>query len=153
MRWFALIDDDIPIISIDRWGPNGWKFITACAFAYPMQPTASEMTQMQTFLVSMQYVLPCHFCREHYARNVRTLTNVSLATRKTLLQWMNDTRNAINRTAGKPEVTFDEMLRASLTGCKHRAYITITKQQIRNVIYVVLLIILLLWVSDALFRD
>ena len=149
MRLFSLIDDTTPIISINRWGPNGWKFITACAFAYPDIPNSLEKTRMASFLTSMEHVLPCHRCRAHYSKNVKSLDDTSLASRENLLRWINKVRNKVNVIEGKPEVTFDEMISDCLTGCKYKSRFVITKKTFSQcILFVIFLIIsVLLFIS------
>lgn len=147
MNWFAIVDDDVPIVSINRWGPNGWKFITACAFAYPQQPSAADQANMITFLMSMQHVLPCPSCKSHYAKQLLTLTADSVKSQQNLLVWINTVRNAINRVQGKPEVSYNDMLRVSLTGTTESVRFRITKKKVRVVLLVAILVILILMIG------
>ncbi len=144
MRWISLIDDDVSFMSLNRWGPNGWKFITACAFAYPATPEQHHKDKMRNFLRSMGHVLPCLRCRAHYTRNVATLDDTALESRENLLRWINQTRNNINETEGKPTVTFDEMIRECLTGCKEDCRFRISKQKLTSAILIVLFVLLLI---------
>lgn len=153
MDWFAIIDDDKPLVSIDRWGPNGWKFIIACAFAYPIQPTQADRDNMRVFLSSMQHVLPCHRCRVHYNKQIQTLTAESVSSRESLLRWVCAVRNAINRDTQKPEVSFEDMIRDSLTGCKRNVWKRITKKTLRNYLYAAILLLVLFLIIARMHRD
>lgn len=143
MRWLTVIEDDVPIISLNRWGPNGWKFIIACAFAYPFDPNLHERENMRIFLQSLEYVLPCHKCRLHYGENIRNMDDGALTSRITLLQWINTVRNKINVQESKPEVSFEQMISDCLTGCKHTSFFRITR---RRLVHLMVLMILLLLV-------
>lgn len=142
MRWLTIVEDEVPIVSLNRWGPNGWKFITACAFAYPLTPSLHERDRMARFLNSMQYVLPCYKCRIHYGQNLQDLDDNALASRVSLLQWINTVRNRINASEGKPAVTFEEMIRSCVTGCKHHSLFTISHQRFIQLVMMVILVIL-----------
>lgn len=144
MRWISLVEDDVSFMSITRWGPNGWKFITACAFAYPVVPEQHQKDKMRDFLVSMGHVLPCIRCRAHYAKNVATLDDSALESREGLLRWINRVRNNINETEGKPSVSFDAMIRDCLTGCKENCRFRVSKRKLTSGILLTLFVMLVI---------
>ena len=52
------------------WGKHGWKFIHFVAQGYPDKPSQEQKLQYKNFFNSIQYVLPCSFCRDHYTQNL-----------------------------------------------------------------------------------
>jgi hypothetical protein len=96
------------------WGPSGWNFIHAMSFAYPIFPSLSERTQMFTFLHSFAQVLPCFRCRVHFMKLLNTyLPTVSsehLETRETLVRFLVDAHNMVNKRIGKKEMEFEQVM-------------------------------------------
>ena len=45
------------------WGPDGWKLLHSIASNYPSHPTTIEKKTFKNFFYSVQYVLPCVYCR------------------------------------------------------------------------------------------
>ena len=53
------------------WGPATWLMIHACAFNYPVEPTPEDKSNYSRWLYSLGSVLPCRYCRENFAGNLR----------------------------------------------------------------------------------
>ena len=97
--------DDIRV-----WGKNGWAFLHAISFTYSMTPTATEKQRYQAFFDALQHVLPCPLCRAHYAAQFKRRPSTTFASRETLSRWLVDIHNAVNRTRGQTEYTYEEAL-------------------------------------------
>ena len=55
------------------WGPHFWFILRCIANNYSDNPSKDEMTHVRTFIMELQYILPCEVCkytfRQHYNRN------------------------------------------------------------------------------------
>lgn len=55
------------------WGPHFWFILRCIANNYSDNPTKEETAHVRTFIMELQYVLPCEVCkytfRQHYNRN------------------------------------------------------------------------------------
>ena len=48
------------------WGPSAWFFLHTLTFNYPENPTEQDKEIYKNFFLSLQNILPCSKCREHY---------------------------------------------------------------------------------------
>jgi hypothetical protein len=48
------------------WGPSAWIFLHFVTFCYPDEPSDFQKEQFRNFFHSLQFVLPCSVCRDHY---------------------------------------------------------------------------------------
>ena len=55
------------------WGPSAWKFIHTIALSYPDNPTPFDKENYKAFFLSLQNVVPCARCREHYEKNIKDI--------------------------------------------------------------------------------
>jgi hypothetical protein len=88
------------------WGPAAWKFFTTVAFGYPDTPTDDEKIAAFNFFESLRYLLPCGVCKEHYDENFAT-TPVNVESRDTLSHWVVDFHNIVNKSLGKPIISYE----------------------------------------------
>ena len=49
-----------------NWGPHAWNFLHSVSFAYPIEPTLQDQQNYKNFYHSIQFILPCSFCRSYY---------------------------------------------------------------------------------------
>lgn len=101
-------------LDITRWGPAGWRFLTAIALMFPSDATPEDFENYTKFFELLAYVLPCGLCRSHFAEYVK-IHPVPRKDARALLEWLNDLHNEINRENNKPEVPFLQMLKSYLT--------------------------------------
>ena len=60
--------------------------------------------------MSLQHVLPCEKCKEHYKQNIQTYDlNNSLGSRQELVKWLIDLHNDVNRDNGKPVWSYSDV--------------------------------------------
>jgi len=90
------------------WGPPAWVFLHSITFQYPENPTDLDKQKYYTFFNSLKNVLPCPKCKEHYASNFLT-TQINLESRTSLIEWLIDLHNEINRMNGKKILSYDEV--------------------------------------------
>jgi hypothetical protein len=90
------------------WGPNVWASIHYIALGYPDKPSVTDTYNYKTFYETMQSVLPCKVCSEHFAHFLKkTPIDTHMTDRRTLFNWTVKAHNNVNRYLGKPEMTED----------------------------------------------
>ena len=104
-----LINDEININNIDSidsidskyWGKHTWIFLNSIALTY----NNKYKNDYVNFLKQLQNVLPCNKCREHFKKNLLTLTNSDLINKETFLNWLIGVRNSIYIEQKRPIIT------------------------------------------------
>ena len=85
------------------WGPSLWHFLHTISFNYPVIPTSSQQKYYKNFIISLENILPCKYCRENLKKNLKTLpiTNKVLENRDTFSRYMFDLHELINKMLDK----------------------------------------------------
>lgn len=87
------------------WGPKLWFSLHCISFGYPEQPTPEQREKYKQFFESIQYVLPCIYCRESCSKMYHQLNNQisdeHFKDRKSLTKWLYDLHNQVNNKLGK----------------------------------------------------
>lgn len=93
------------------WGPKAWFFLHSVSFAYPDRPSNEEKESVIRLFRSLKHLLPCVHCKEHYRQHV-TEQDLRLASesRSSLIRWVLDLHNEVNRSLKKKEWTVDMLL-------------------------------------------
>jgi hypothetical protein len=74
------------------------------ALGYPNEPTYTHKKAAKEFYESLQVVVPCPICREHYAQHLKDMPiTPHLDSRKDLFKWTVVLHNAVNKDLGKPQ--------------------------------------------------
>jgi hypothetical protein len=94
-------------VSPKHWGKEAWKFIHWVALTYPHKPTDQDKKNYLRFFESLQDVLPCPICAEHFKRNMKDYP-INLESNKQLFNWTVDIHNLVNKQNGKKTLTFDQ---------------------------------------------
>jgi hypothetical protein len=107
------------------WGPAGWLFLHSIVQNYPWKPTDEQKNNYLSFLKLVGNVLPCRYCRESYQKFItgvdtwkpsptefinpdplckkdsELILDISkLKSRETLVRWLYDLHNRINKKLG-----------------------------------------------------
>jgi hypothetical protein len=100
------------IITPEKWGPHGWKFIHYVTLGYPDNPTPEQKENYKYFLTSLGKVLPCHICSNHFKDNLveMPLDDKALSSKTNLVKWGIDIHNVVNKMKSKPELSYDVAL-------------------------------------------
>jgi hypothetical protein len=53
------------------WGPACWHFLHTISFNYPNNPTLEDKHHYRNYILSLQYVLPCKYCRINLKKNFK----------------------------------------------------------------------------------
>lgn len=69
------------------WGPPIWYAIHTLALMYPRTPTATEKKEMKDFFFGLQKVLPCTYCKDHFAQELAGLDPDTFRNRDSLFEW------------------------------------------------------------------
>jgi hypothetical protein len=55
------------------WGPALWHFLHTMSFNYPIQPTLEDKQKYKNFVIQLQYILPCKYCRINLKNNFKVM--------------------------------------------------------------------------------
>ena len=93
------------------WGPFFWHTIHIAALGYPQQPSYSDKKAAKEFFESLQYLIPCPICKQHYVSHLAKIpVGPSLDDRKDLFRWTIDLHNDVNEMLGKRKYTETEVI-------------------------------------------
>ena len=53
------------------WGPSMWHYLHTMSFNYPVAPTPADKKHYRDFMLNLQYVLPCKYCRQNLTNNYK----------------------------------------------------------------------------------
>ncbi len=53
------------------WGPSMWHYLHTMSFNYPVHPTSEDKTHYREFMLNLQHVLPCKYCRQNLTNNYK----------------------------------------------------------------------------------
>lgn len=85
------------------WGPALWHFLHTMSFNYPTNPTEEEKNQYMNFIKSLEFVLPCKYCRINLKKNFETLPlrKEEMKSRYTFSKYVYNLHEHINTMLGK----------------------------------------------------
>lgn len=93
------------------WGPSLWFGLHSTTMAYPFYPDSDQKQKMRNFFLSLQDVLPCMLCREHYKEHLeKHPIDPALESRGDLVRWLVGVHNSVNKSLGKREWSFEEVI-------------------------------------------
>jgi len=53
------------------WGPSMWHTLHTISFNYPVNPSKKDVKNYKYFILNLQYILPCSYCRENLKNNFK----------------------------------------------------------------------------------
>jgi len=85
------------------WGPSMWHFLHTMSFNYPAHPTTAQKHQYRDFVISLQHILPCKYCRMNLTRNLKQmpLRMSNMASRETFSRYIYDLHELVNKMLNK----------------------------------------------------
>lgn len=90
------------------WGPYFWFTLHTITLAYPDNPTYHDKRRYNDFFVSVQYILPCPKCREHYKQHLDNFPiSISLDNKESLVLWLFNLHNQVNISLKKPVMEYE----------------------------------------------
>jgi hypothetical protein len=80
------------------WGPSMWHYLHIMSFNYPVLPTEEQKNQYREFILLLQHVLPCKYCRMNLVNNFKQLpiTNEIMESRATFSKYIYDLHELVN---------------------------------------------------------
>lgn len=92
------------------WGKHGWKFIHFVAQGYPNEPSQEQKLHYKNFLNSIQHILPCSLCKDHYSQNLinNPIDDTVLRNKNSFLNWTVKLHNIVNMQTGKEVIPHDK---------------------------------------------
>lgn len=93
------------------WGSQFWFTMHTVAMFYPDFPTSNDMGNVRNFFLSLQGLLPCISCSQHYAQLLLQYPlEPALQSKMELMRWVWTIHDAVNTRIGKHGPTFAEYL-------------------------------------------
>jgi len=85
------------------WGPPLWHVLHTMSFNYPVEPTLEQKHQYRDFILQLEYVLPCKYCRMNLKKNFKAvpLTMKEMESRDTFSKYVYRLHEHINKMLGK----------------------------------------------------
>jgi hypothetical protein len=85
------------------WGPSMWHFLHTMSFNYPVVPSADDKQHYREFMMSLQYILPCKFCRQNLTKNYKAfpLRSADLENRETFSRYVYKLHEMVNKMLKK----------------------------------------------------
>ena len=85
------------------WGPSMWHYLHTMSFNYPTHPTPADKKHYRDFMLSLQYVLPCKYCRMNLTKNFKILplTISDMKGRESFSRYIYKLHELVNKLLGK----------------------------------------------------
>jgi hypothetical protein len=92
------------------WGPHGWFFIDSIVLSLPNKLNYEQKNIYKNFFTSLQDILPCEGCREHYKQNLikYPLTEEVLSKKENMIKWLLNVHNNVRRDAKKIPISINQ---------------------------------------------
>jgi hypothetical protein len=93
------------------WGPTYWNFFHLITTLYPHRPSNKDKQVANTFLNTIDKVLPCHECARHFRSNKKKIPiKNDLASKKKFIKWFINFHNLVNKMTKKKILPYNESL-------------------------------------------
>jgi len=85
------------------WGPLQWTFLHTMSFNYPVHPTIEDKKHYRDYVLNLQYVLPCKYCRMNLANNFKKkpLQMCHMENRETFSRYIYELHELVNKMLKK----------------------------------------------------
>jgi len=85
------------------WGPSMWHFLHSMSFNYPVAPTEDDKKHYREFMLNLQYILPCKYCRQNLTKNYKVfpLRSSDMAGRESFSRYVYKLHEMINKLLKK----------------------------------------------------
>ena len=94
------------------WGPSLWHYLHIMSFNYPVSPDEKDKKHYKEFILNLQNVLPCKYCRINLKKNFKALplTANDLKTRENFAKYVYNLHELVNKMLNKTShLTFDQV--------------------------------------------
>lgn len=85
------------------WGPPLWFVIHTLALSYPSKPTPTQRTQMMDFFRQLKDHLPCRYCRQHFAAELKRVPPSVFDSRDSLFEWTVNFHDSVSDRTHNPQ--------------------------------------------------
>ena len=81
------------------WGPSMWHYLHMMSFNYPVLPTEENKKHYRDFILNLQNVLPCKYCRMNLKTNFKQmpLTMNHMKNRDNFSRYVYDLHEIVNK--------------------------------------------------------
>ena len=85
------------------WGPLQWTFLHIMSFNYPVNPRPEDKKHYRDYVLNLQYVLPCKYCRINLTSNLKAnpLLDCHMKSRETFSKFIYRLHEIVNKRLGK----------------------------------------------------
>ena len=85
------------------WGPSMWHFLHTMSFNYPVNPSLEDKNNYREFILSLQYILPCKYCRQNLTNNLKIhpLSMDKMKDRDSFSRYIYKLHETVNKMLGK----------------------------------------------------
>jgi hypothetical protein len=85
------------------WGPSMWHYLHTMSFNYPIEPTPENKKYYKEFILNLQHVLPCKYCRINLTENFKKkpLTEECMKNRDSFSRYVYELHELVNRMLKK----------------------------------------------------
>jgi hypothetical protein len=85
------------------WGPIAWTLMHTISFNYPIHPTEEDKIHYRDFILNLQYVLPCKYCRMNLKNNFKQkpIKMCHMASRETFSRYVYELHELVNKMLKK----------------------------------------------------
>lgn len=93
------------------WGKHAWMFLYAVAMGYPNDPTPADRDAAKDMIESLQYLLPCHSCRQNFVNEMQeNPIDEALDCSDSFTRYIFRLENIVSARTGGTVRTFDEAI-------------------------------------------
>jgi len=88
---------------VSIWGPPLWHYLHTMSFNYPIHPTEEDKKHYKEFIINLQFVLPCKFCRINLKTNFKQmpLKMSDMKNRETFSRYVYNLHELVNKMLNK----------------------------------------------------
>jgi hypothetical protein len=85
------------------WGPSMWHFLHTMSFNYPTNPSEDDKKNYRAFMLNLQYILPCKYCRQNLTKNYKVfpLRAADMANRESFSRYVYKLHEMVNKMLKK----------------------------------------------------
>jgi hypothetical protein len=90
-------------MQVSIWGPALWHYLHVMSFNYPVNPTDEDKKHYKDFILNLQYVLPCKYCRMNLTNNFKKkpIEMCHMENRETFSRYIYDLHELVNKMLDK----------------------------------------------------
>ena len=93
------------------WGPKLWFALHTMTFNYPIKPTYQDKRHYHDLFEILKHTIPCDICKQHYREHLQVNPiSPHLDSRDSLVRWLVDVHNSVNKSLGKPILNMDQVV-------------------------------------------